>query len=553
MLLSDDLPAINARVKELSDAHRDNVQIEHLAELLSVVSRLADPAKPLPDLARALLSSLRRARAFDWLYTAASALIERNFLTPLAGRMKAQALIELQRYEEALQAIGTARNAVTSEQEELIELAGLEGRIYKQLYVQASDAGVADKAALLAAIDAYAIGWKESGESNSWAGANLLALLHRGHDDNIEINWSVAIDSMAGAVMSAARKEKEVAPQSPWPDASLGEAALALGDFTGALEAFGRYVADTDDAFALAGTRRQLREVWRIDANPNENLQAIHDEITAALLQLPNGRVEFEAGELSAMANRMQRDGYEGLFGGRPVPIEWAVRLADIGKCIGRVERRGSSLLAERFGTGTVFKSSVFGPQWPDVEDVFVTNEHVVSGYRDVGLRPEEAVVRFTQSDIENTVPLGRLLWCSDARDHDISIFELPDRPPGVARMGEIVSPESLMTENGESSFPVTVIGHPIGSDRLHLAIENLDVEDLEYNRPDGEPERIWYKCPTMEGNSGSPVLTWRQLEATAIHHRKIEARGCNEGVSLISIRKAIQLKPEGWNEDSSK
>lgn len=43
-------------------------------------------------------------------------------------------------------------------------------------------------------------------------------------------------------------------------------------------------------------------------------------------------------------------------------------------------------------------------------------------------------------------------------------------------------------------------------------------------------------------------MLTWQKLEAAAVHHREIRVRGCNEGVSLESIREAIEMKPQGWD-----
>lgn len=518
------------------------------SELLSIISNLSKLGEDGQKPAEAMLRSLKNSRAHAHLCFAATELKRRNLAPNLAARMRIQALIELGQLETAIAEISDARMALETGEEDLLELAGLEGRICKQRFVETKRNGAPDIDHLAAARRAYAEGWKRSGQTGYWHACNLLALseieaVTFDLQKDEEVN-----DALANQVIRLATSRFREDPNDPWPLASLGEASLALGQYNEALKAFGRFGQKCDNAFALNSARRQLVELWEIEARPEIELKAVYDVITADLLKKPGARLEFSPQELSGMRQRFDSDGYEGLFGGRPVPIGWVQRLIQMSECVGRVERRGSGDLTSRFGTGTVFRAKELNPDWAEYEHVFVTNEHVVSAYGRSDLKPAQAAVRFTQSSEREQVELGEALWGSRREDHDITVFHLPEVPEGTKSVSQTAELSALNPTADGAYDPVTVIGHPMGSDLLHLAIENLSVEDMEAARPEGQPERVWYKCPTMEGNSGSPVLSWKTLEALAVHHREIVSRGCNEGISLESIRSAIQLRPDGWN-----
>lgn len=544
---SDDPLAIHRRLDALGDEIAERGRVARHGELLALIAELARDRVSGVDHARKLLSKLRNVRAFDSLHIAAADMVERGLATPFSNRMKVQALIELERHEEAFAEIGRARK-IGKDAAEMMELSGLEGRIWKQRFVRSVEAEAADMAALKSAVTAYDLGWKQSKKASAWHGVNMVALLTRASVDGRTVIDAAKVRSLAVEVKQAALAEK--AKGYGWADASLGEVALALGDYELANEAYGAYLKATTDEFALASTRRQLDEIWVRAKTVPDAWQALRDKATWALMSAEKGQVQLEQGELSALAERLQddRQGYQGLFGSRPVPIEWAIRMIEVGKCIGRIERRGA--FADPQGTGFVMDATLFSPKWNEYGRVLVTNEHVISPHGSGQLRPEEAVVRFSQASPEQSFKLGPVLWCSRKEHHDVTILAIDGLPGGAGSLAELAPFKRLEDQDRkpETRERVTVMGHPAGSDRLHLGIENLEVEDLDYARPTAEPERVWYKRPTLGGNSGSPVLTWQKLEAAAVHHREIRARGCNEGISLESIREAIEAKPEGWD-----
>lgn len=550
------MAAIRKRIDSICAEASENVQVALHGELLALIADLADRHAAKPELARDLLHALRNARAFDRLHVAATDMAARGLVCPFSNRMKVQALVELERYDEALREIHQARTAYPEDKGEQVELAGLEGRIFKQRFVASVAANAPDAAALRSSMTAYMKGWSLSDGHQAWLGVNLAALWHRARSDRFIEGADSDLEALAKQVLAAAVREKEADPKDPWPDASLGEAALALGDYEFALASYRAFASrDAVDAFAVASAHRQLTEIWQIHEQPvNDHVQHLYDQITGLLMRLPNGRIDFGGRDLSGVARRLsdaqEDDGYEGLWGSRPVPLQWAKRMIEIGNCVGRIERRGG--MGEAAGTGFVIRADLLSPEWSGYGQVLVTNEHVVGRRDDATLTPEQTAVRFSQVDPQEQMSVGPVLWCSDREHHDVTIFRMDHLPDSVGKFGEIAPLSSLSDGAGGNFSGVTVIGHPAGSERLHLGVENLQVEEMERDRPAGEPERVWYRCPTMKGNSGSPALSWRQLEATAVHHREIKARGCNEGISLDSIQKAIAQRPEGWNRSTN-
>jgi tetratricopeptide (TPR) repeat protein len=546
--IGPDNPAdVRARIEALKGEIAERGRVARHGELLALVAELErDSASSVKD-AKDLLDALREIRAFDRLHIAASDMVDRGLARPYSNRMKAQALVELGRYDEAGAEIARARQ-FSDDAEEMRQLFGLEGRIFKQRFVNSVEDGGWDKAALEKAVSAYEVGWIQSGKASAFHGVNMVALLHRAGVDGRPVMDAARVWDLAGDVKAAALEEKKGG--GAWAFASLGEVSLALGEYDEADRAYGQYFEMTTDAFKLEGTRRQLDEIWTRARSVPDRWRAVRDKATWAMMSVEKGQVQLGKGELAALAGRlMDKDqGYEALFGGRLVTMKWARRMIEIGTYIGRIERRRGMQTA--CGTGFVMDAELFSPAWASYGRVLVTNEHVISTRGDGALRPEEAAIRFSQASPEDSFPLGPVLWCSPREHHDVTILAL-DKLPADAGSFDFLAPfASLSDKDGrpETRERVTVIGHPGGHDQLHLGIENLEVQNLDYSRPTGEPERVQYRCPTLKGNSGSPVLTWQDLEPVAVHHRHIEASGCNEGISLESIREAIEARPEGWS-----
>jgi hypothetical protein len=546
-LAPDNRPAIDQRLEEFGDEIAERARVARHGELLALIAELERDGTSGADKARLLLDKLRRGCAFDRLHIVASDMVERGLIRPHSNRMKVQALIELERYDEARAEIGRARQ-FGEDAAEMLDLFGLEGRIFKQLFVRSVEAGGWDKTALASAVSCYEVGWNQSGRTSAYHGVNMVALLHRAVVDERPVVDASSVLKLASQVKAAAIAERDRGDS--WANASLGEVSLALGEYDLADSAYLTYLSKTTKAFDLSSTRRQLEEIWtRAKIVPDE-WRSIRDKATWALMSVEKGQVQLAQGELASLAGRLADDdqGYQGLFGGRPVHIDWARRMIEVGRCIGRIERRGS--IHDARGTGFVMSAAELSPAWGHYGRVLVTNEHVVSPDGRQALRPEQAAVRFSQASPEIAYNLGQILWSSPREHHDVTILALESAPPDVGRFNLLAPFNRLSDQDGrpETRERVTVMGHPAGSRELHLGIENLEIDNLDNARPKAEPEYVWYKCPTLSGNSGSPVLTWKDLHPAAVHHREIRSNGCNEGVSLESIREAIEVKPEGWS-----
>ncbi len=142
-------------------------------------------------------------------------------------------------------------------------------------------------------------------------------------------------------------------------------------------------------------------------------------------------------------------------------------------------------------------------------------------------MRPLQAEIEFTRLNGRPRVRLGELVYSSQRIAGDISIFRII-APPDSGKL-ELCS--ILPKISGAPMQRVYVIGHPQGQE---LAVSLYDNSLAEYSE-----QYVRYRSPTEEGNSGSPVLD-RQLSCFAIHHRALEAKQLNEGITLEAIIRAI-------------
>lgn len=567
-----------ADIDAIADLERDPDQITRHGALLNLTAALAQQNDRQTELVTALLQKLRKSRQFDRLHLAASDLVDRGVGMPFTQRMKAQALVELGRLEDALVVLRTAALTYPDNKAEIAEMTGLEGRAFKQRFVAAAKAGEIDQGALKAAISAYRRGWEKSGLTSHWHGVNLLALLHRADREGIPVELDIGRANLAEAVIAAA----EADTGNIWAPASAAEAALALDDTADARDYVKRYVENPPDEFALASFHRQLREVWGLNQPGSDPVrQEVYDRVTLALMMTDGGQLDFEPGEMTALKARLaaldsdakddamfeslptedidpqiaSTEGFETLQGGFQRSVAWVIRLSALFQCVGRIERAGP--FADPRGTGFVVRADLLNPAWAHHKRVLLTNEHVCSNLEtptSSALRPEEAQVRFTELDAQRAYPLGEVLWCSHSSRHDVTITTLPEFPEGLRHLEYFSDPIPVARENpfpGQRQPKVTVIGYPEGSDRPKLGIENLEVLPLSKKRgakppekPE-DPEYLIYKSPTKPGNSGSPVFTWDTLETAAIHHWGEDSIGFNQGISLSSIIKAIAADPK--------
>jgi len=154
--LIDKLPPI---LRELLDTLRGDYEPAHVAKAVE------------------LLTVLRNERDYQTLLELAEAVGRVDPEEPTARRLYAQALIETGKITAAIDVLEALKARLPATHPEAPEAAGLLGRAYKQIYFDARMRGSpAAQRALSRAIEAYRAGYGQS-RSNTWHGANLLALV----------------------------------------------------------------------------------------------------------------------------------------------------------------------------------------------------------------------------------------------------------------------------------------------------------------------------------------------------------------------------------------
>src|SRR5262249_32315842 len=177
---------------------------------------------------------------------------------PVIRREWCQSLLDQGRILQALAALNLMSRKYSDEPVEGPEIRGLIGRAYKQLFVKNDDAEN-----LRAAISAYRFDWEHHQGDRRWQGINLVSLLSRAERDGI----SVDNDLDAAAIAQQIRDDiEQQGATGIWDYATNMEAALAQRDERTILDAAKKYVQHPDaDAFELASTLRQLKDVWHLE------------------------------------------------------------------------------------------------------------------------------------------------------------------------------------------------------------------------------------------------------------------------------------------------
>jgi S1-C subfamily serine protease len=439
------------------------------------------------------------------------------------SRRYAQALIEEGLLESALAVLG----AVPNPGAEAGEIDGLIGRAYKQRYIDSPTSPGAERS-LARAIDAYLRRYEMAPDANLWHGINAVALLARAARDGRPTEGLPNWKEMARRILAAIGP-----PESAgfW-DLGIGaEAHVAMGDHSGAAPWMAAYTGhEKANAFALAGTRRQLREVWRMDEGDREQ-RVLLELLEARLLASEGGGFEVDA---TARAGHIDDDDshLQAVFGQDEYKtIIWYKAGLEAAKSVVRIVRP----MGDTVGTGFVVPGELLHDSWKD-QSVVVTNYHVAS-------RKAVRRLRVVFEDNGQEIPIKDVLWESaddtvgrhPPRSLDVAILQLAFEP---------VPPPSydMSPDTPEVGDRVYVIGYPRGQ---ALAFSLQDNKLLGALDP-----LIHYRAPTRPGSSGSPVFDgeWRLV---GIHHggRTDMARlddpaatyDANEGMLLSAIRERVR------------
>jgi S1-C subfamily serine protease len=361
----------------------------------------------------------------------------------------------------------------------------------------------------------------------------------------------VRFRALANAIIEAVRN-----PQGrtvgAWDYGSAAEACIALGDWDAATHWLEQYVADqSTDRFALAGTLRQLTEVWRFTAETPEAGQLVV-ALRGALLKSRDGRLELTPSQLQHTAAALDNPGprLERVLGTVGLQtMTWLRTGMERARSVALIRGPGG----RGIGTGFLVRGGDLHPALGG-ELVVVTNAHVISELQDDGgIEPDQALITFEAqngtSETQAFYRVQKLLWGSAKQHLDTSLLRLDPTGQGIA---PCPIAKSLPPLNNDQR--VYIIGHPQGGE---LSFSLQDNELLDHEGPPAgapsQPERclIHYRAPTEPGSSGSPVFNeapdWQVI---GLHHaggeyvRKLNGQSgtyaANEAIWIQSIAKAM-------------
>ena len=516
-----------------------DLDTRRVAELCAdLVAALREDDEPYPAVpARTILGALRGGRHFAHVEQVAEALVRAGSDDPTVRRQHAQALLD-QGHLIAAEAVLDRLVAQTAGAEaEQAQARGLLGRAYKEMYLATGHGAPGRRKLYLErAVAAYGDVYGESPQRR-WHGINAVALLARAGREGIAHEGQ---SETAGAALAMAREilaaVDALGDADAWDQATAMQACIAIGRPVAALERLDAFLAGAD-AFAIAGTLRQLTEVWEMDAavEPGASLIPV---LQAALLDHEDGRSDIRVGaaDLDGAAGAPD-PGFEKVLGTeRFESLKWFRTALDRCRAVARIEDDGERPV----GTGFLVAGAALHANLPAL--VLVTNAHVVSAGSRTALEPADARVTFRALEHDPaTYRIARVLWTSPPGELDTTIAELESYPAEAGSCPVAGRRPALDSEPPPQTY---VIGHPSGWDQVMLSVRDNQVLD-------GDDLRLHYRTPTEGGSSGSPVFN-RAWEVIAVHHaggssmpRLHGSPGtypANEGIWLDCVAAAIQV-----------
>lgn len=524
------------------------------------------------DKTREALDALRSRRCFALMNVLASHVMKvtAGDHSIYVGRQLAQAQIELNLLDDAIELLnGLTRDVIErGSSKDRSEVTGLLGRALKQRFVQTVAAGGNAEEDLRASIRRYS----EVFDSDpAWHGANVVALVARAERTRVKVDTDSA-EKWARKLLRELR-EKAQGSWGPWDYASAGEAYLALNERDNAADCFARYWNMPNvDLFALAGTERQLREIWQITSDSRDSfLSSLLLHLGARRLAAAGGAARYDAAELVKLAARLEAASgqAEATFGaGSAIPIERVLALLDRAKAICRIT---DSLNPQRGGTGFLVNGRDLSPR---LEGLFVlTNHHVLHGKEasealleepgyEGSIDVERAHAEFHYWDGRadtHKLKLEDVVCFSERGKADFALASLAENVPVERGLSLSAKERPLGSRNvvdPKQRAKIFVVGHPQGG-VLSFSFSDNEVVDHELDdRPSdpAAPRRIHYRAPTEPGSSGSPVFHHETLDVVGLHRsgrvsplrpdwpraRADERYEANEAVSIRSIREYL-------------
>ncbi len=490
----------------------------------------------------AIFKALRSDKKFEAIKPLANGLIASGREDFIIKHYLGQALIDTGTPTAAIDGLKNLAESVPEGTTEWGEAIGLVGRAAKQVFADSAvkDSPIA-KRALSEAIKAYGEVYQKD-TNQYWHGINLTALLKRAEKEGVTIAGAPAANDIAGSIVSLI---KEMDDPDHWAWATLAEAQMALGNREDAEDALKHYVESPGvDAFALASTARQFKEIWQL--NEDEWGATMIAGLKAKSLFSDSGEVDVTPEDMLQSVSPNEEH-FEKVFADAvPKSLAWITEFTQRAHSVGLVSKK----LGDGIGTCFVVRGGDFHNGFGD-ELMVLTNDHVVSAHPEEytkadPIAPDKAEITFEASGKEHSVT--ELIWSSGAGNHDATLLrvsppiEVPALPIGT----------SLPLPDAADPERIYIIGHP-GGRKLSLSMQNNEL--LNHNGPvpvppvqTPTPKKLHYFTPTQRGHSGSPAMN-SDLDVIGLHHAgsktmpKLDGSGekyqANEAIWIRSIQHA--------------
>ena len=476
-----------------------------------------------------VLKSLRRKRMFVELERTARATLE-QMESPLIRTLLAQAFIDQGQLVAGREAAEKALAVAGPKSFAAEEARGLLGRVFKQAFVQPSPLFPQGREALRAAIDAYHQAYQAAAIDKVWPGVNLLALLKRAEREDCDPGVTMVPDELAKTLQTLIAQlwveelaDAEAKSRDPydlyWLQASNIELSLALGDRDGAISHAKIYLASqAADAFEFASTARQLREIWGLDGDGEGKIAALPMLMQAEALRNSGGGFIGEPVRPPKNVDEAELQTVYGLERFRS--YKWMNQGVDSANSVARIER------GDEFGVGTGFlvRGRNLRSEWGE-RQLLLTNHHVIRDAPGGAVTPNQAVVRFTSHQNEDAtegIPVDKVEWYSEKLD--VAVVSLKRQ---VKKDKVVTIDDNSSLEVGDPATRIYVVGHPGGRP---LSYSMYDNEVVAYDSP-----YLYYRSPTEEGSSGSPLFT-QQWSVVGIHHHGSNPEYKANGGTLLRV-----------------
>lgn len=540
------------RIKAAACAH----DREAAAQAIDELGHRVQAEGELPDDSVAtILKKLRGQRWFDEVQRVVEAAETVGLPSPLVRKHYAQTLIEAKDFEAAIAVLDEIQ-ASEPETDQHSEALGLLGRTYKQMYVdrQEDERAAALNTYLRRSVSYYRDGFERNREVPDqfiWHGINLAAVLYRGEQDGVKGlgeagEWRGIAEAVERNIVERGEEAKKLGRKlKPWDLATAGEAALALGRWKDAERWLTEY-KELGSPFSLAGTARQLREVWRFPLDGTDrggtlawfHAEAVRDE---------DGAFGLDGQSVPQVRDALDQVIAQARLNDAPLnKVRWlldAIRRVGAVVRIGYDRRRGN-------GTGFVVRASDLGAQHlaGDDEYVVLTNAHVITKDRRTledpnlakqGLQPIDStyggVLTFeAEAELRERTPTEyrvEEIWSSPYSQLDTTLLRIPKwKPPD----GFEPCPLYQGVPVEQAVERVYLIGHP-GGEHMKLSLHGTDY--IGWAPPSAAPPDpatrvlLHYASRTEPGSSGSPAFS-TSWDVVGVHHAVDHAAKAADGSS---------------------